>query len=666
MSSSSEQTGIPGPFLFAWVDSDETEFDPVAHRRVDEEIMNWRVEHNEGDFATLEIAIKNPRVGLLAPSRQKWAWLAFDKNWRPATPEQVTPSDESAFPSEIPSESEEVPDIVPLFFGRVVGMPENLQDEVVILHFIARPADYDAQKESVAATLRVAPYWDGIWFSPDTRYNPDNVLESRPELWHIDRVTHEVTSSNVINGEDGTLTFGTDKILYESLSVAYGDAPLRRVDVTATVSWDQKAQGQLDFSDKCVLGNPYSIETFTGKGLLANWPKTGAKLQGGWEVVDGSAVRTDGVGNAIWGFGLRNQPGAAGYGANPFGRSYIASDDFLDVICPEWAVSRVILNAEFAAHTLGIPRWRIKPRLVLGFDVTRKKGETVTFSLEADTQAIVTDPGDADVLPLSFSSSELADLVDLVEPSSSNISDPPVYQAAVGVSDRVYFSSARGTKSLEYLLTLARARLLARARCVDITFEIPFLDGIDALLSCRKNVALTDDRLPGGVAAGKIKSYSLSVDGDSGELLCQITIGCTIGQGNTVEPVEGEPTYVVVGYVDQPYQFYSGAFTMPIAGEVIYETIEGLPANDDGLNFYNLTVSDVFISMTAENSAALQRTFVPQKAAEPNDVFTILNDHPSKFRLVIKPVTGGPFQTNFAVATSMLMIPKTINLEAES
>jgi hypothetical protein len=65
-------------FNFAWVDASETTFDPSVHNREDEDVFGFTVEHSEGDFAGLEIEIRNPRVGLLAPARKVHAFLSYN------------------------------------------------------------------------------------------------------------------------------------------------------------------------------------------------------------------------------------------------------------------------------------------------------------------------------------------------------------------------------------------------------------------------------------------------------------------------------------------------------------------------------------------------------------------------------------------------------------
>ena len=75
--------------------------------------------------------------------------------------------------------------------------------------------------------------------------------------------------------------------------------------------------------------------------------------------------------------------------------------------------------------------------------------------------------------------------------------------ATIGSSRRrSYFPTARGLKSIEYLLCLARAHLILRSRAVEVTFECSFERAID--LSCRKNARVFDGRLAASKAGGEL------------------------------------------------------------------------------------------------------------------------------------------------------------------
>lgn len=647
---------MAGPFIFRWVNEGALPFDALVHANVnDENVFSIEITHSEGDFPTLELTIINPRVGLLGPDRMLWGWLSYDIAWR--------------------EDELHTPDIRPLFYGRLIGIPEDLQAEQVVLSFLARPLDYAEQKSALAYTMRDAPFWDPVWFSPDNRDDPDNVLESRTELWHIDRLTHEVTSSDLLVGEDGTEVIGEGEEFYDSLRIGFGSAPLRKVQVTASVSWGQSAKsevlGSIDL--QTVIGN--SILSYTGASLIENWPKTGESLGGGgWAVADGHAERIDSVFIPTWMYeGIFPEPELDNTSVEPppvlpQGRPSLPENSF-SVTVPYWSTAgsfSIVGGGSGATYSwprrvLVMPLVRVHPTLKIGYDVTRSRSETLTFVLEANVQPILTEPGDEEVLSLTFNSSEIMSAID---PSGSD--SIGALMPIRDLRNPSYFATDRGQESLEYLLTLARARLLARARAVEIEFEIPFNLAVDLELSCRKSLHLSDYRIPGGQCAGKIMEYTLSVDGENGRLMCGIRIGCSVGEGGTVEAVEGEPTYVELGYVDSPYQHMLGAYNMPIAGEIAYGSINGLTPNDDGLNLFGMTAADVVLGYSVAGTQEEQEAAMGLAAREVNEVFARLDTVSTTITLTLRPLTGGPFNTDYAVPTSLLSVPKTIDLSADT
>ena len=54
-------------YSFAWVDGGDAFVD-----RVDEDVFAFELSHLEGEFATLNVEIRNPRVGLLKHSRMRF------------------------------------------------------------------------------------------------------------------------------------------------------------------------------------------------------------------------------------------------------------------------------------------------------------------------------------------------------------------------------------------------------------------------------------------------------------------------------------------------------------------------------------------------------------------------------------------------------------------
>jgi hypothetical protein len=235
------------------------------------------------------------------------------------------------------------------------------------------------------------------------------------------------------------------------------------------------------------------------------------------------------------------------------------------------------------------------------------------------------------------------------------------------VRRRSYFATDRAAQSVAYLANIAAARLAASARCVDIGFEVPFTYA--ASFSLRHSGRIADPRLPGGEATGKIRSYRIFGSGESGAFGCSVTIGCTPGTGDSAAVSAGTPDYVSDGYVSS-YQTATGATTT-----VVSDPVTGLPSmtvtsfnafevDDDGLDLFDMTLANCLLEQSVSKDAdwQLDHCIFPRIG----DTNTSLTDNPTRVRLRMRPVTGGPFETSISIACSDLKLPKTIDLEAAS
>ena len=540
-------------FHFAWVDALETLFGP-QHLVEDEKVLSFSIEHSEGDFASLSIVIKNPRIGLLAPARKTWAWLAYGST--------------------------------PLFFGRLVGVPSSINQNAVTLEFIARPADYAAQKEALAATLRSLPYYDPVFLAPEAQAEPDTVLEARPELWHIDRTTLAVTTSHILVGEDGVEEFLEDEVPYDSVAVSIGQVPTRALTVTADVSWKQSARGTIN------LGSCY-FETYSGKSLIDNWPKPGDRIDGGYTFSLGYATdnyNIDGTDVANFSISWTNEQRKHPNG-DTISMSISSSIAPLRGPSIKIPLTSGSKSAEGEASVnstwLRVPLWAVTAGLAVNYEAARDRKETVSFTMRANFQPLVTLPGEEEIGTLHIGGGDVG--VPLSD-GSLPIGD---------VRNRSYFSTDRGLQSLEYLLNRARSQLMASGRAVAVSWDCSFERAKQ--LSCRKNALLHDPRLPGGQALGKIVKYSMGLDGESGKPVGHIEIACSIGYGGSVLPVAGEPTYVEPGYVEDGYQFVDEQVVPLDAGDIAYTVPVDAP-NDDGVHF-PLTYGQAILVNTTHGSA---------------------------------------------------------------
>ena len=389
-------------FQFAWVTEAEKTFLPEHHRE-DEQVFAFALEHTEGDFATLSIDLKNPRRRMLEQDGV-WAWLAKDG--------------------------------VPIFFGRLVAVPEEITAEIIRLSFLARPGDYEARIRSVAETLKVAPWWDPVWIVDERLDDPHTVLEARSALWHIDRVTHQVTISDLLRGEDGTVEFGPDDVDYASLGVTFGSPPVRRVHVDAQVSWDQIAVGDLDFTDELLAafaaaGSPAGlVSSLTGQGLEEDWPEAGTALGGGCKIGAPTLQRADGV----W-----RKPRHV----DVLVKAPEPDDGYPSVWTSGSSATRAVLSQPVTARFYV---WEFLPSFRLTYDVARQRIERVRFTLHGDVQPVFTEPGEEEEIILGLSSRKISEPIGDDPPPIGDLRGPAYIRtpAACGRSTTWWRLHGRG------------------------------------------------------------------------------------------------------------------------------------------------------------------------------------------------------------------------------
>jgi hypothetical protein len=631
-------------------------FDPALHARFDEDVLTVEITQSEGDFATLTVGLKNPGVGLLAAGRNLWCWLSWDQAWTP--------------------EGGAEPDLVPLFNGRLVGIPRLAAGELVELQFLARPDDYNAQKAALAASLQVLPYWDPVWLA--TNISADTVLETYSALWHIDRTTLALSISDIIEGEDGTITIAEDRALYENFSLAYGEPPLVATAVKGTVSWSQQGQGIIDVTPNIVrafdalgaapygtlplglqayprwlrIGGSGMIQALYGDGLENSWPKPGTNIGGGWSL----SQLTDSSGKPLCFIEEASVNNKGGW-LTPLNYNVVFSADQIanppDSTPP--SDSEIVLSQGLRRVVLSFPLQTYNIRMRVEYRADRPRTETVSAVLTADVQRVLSDTADSDRETIELTSDFVAQGVD------------PGGGVPIGdLAYKSYFQTERGTASFEYLLLAARAKMRARARSVEVTLAVDWRTALD--IGLRHSITLLDSRLPGGSATGKVKSYTLRCA--DGVMLGEFVIGCTIGNGTPSVAAIGENTYVDDPYVENGWQVMAGAQYPLIEDELAYETLDAFVVADDGINLSHFTADEAVNYVTVENAldtqleelAKYQGAFSTTSGGDP---LTKAREMTTTVALDLRPVQGSEFHTNFFPALTQLSLPKTIDLAAE-
>jgi predicted nucleic acid binding AN1-type Zn finger protein len=603
-------------FYFAWVDEGDV-FDAVTHAREDAKIFSIELSQDEGEFAKLAIQLENPRVGLLAAGRNLWCILSRQKG----------------------------DDVEHMFTGRLIGIPSRVDGEVVELTFVARPADFLTQRDAVSDALKELPWYDEVWLDSG-HDDPNTVLETRCARWNIDRLSLEVSTTNIVDGEAGTIELTASQHFYDDFDVSYSEDPKKSVEIKATATWDEEGEGDVDITRPIVeafqatgsQGSYPIVTSLTGDGLLSSWPKGEANIGGGWAV--GKEATIEDV-----------------TGKNPtlFVKEFASYEDDIVLTTVEDQVNG-LSSVPYDNYRFSAKLGRYKIYFPVHYTAKRARTETIAATVTADIQNLVVDPDADDTEKIEVSTSRLTEALDADD--------------AMPIGDKrnkSYFKLSRGEKSFQNLLLWARAKLLSSARCIEIKVTT-WWDTVSQI-TCQHNVLVYDDRLPNGQALGKVKSYTFRFSADDGEQVAEITLGCTIGHGTALAAAAaGDPIYVADGYVSDGYVKRTGAAVELLESELQYESFDGFEiSDDDGVDLFNMTAKRCIESITVEGGNTAQRAAIQnstKNAVAKPDPGKALQDLPTTVTLVMKPVDADGFKVDFTPDVSDLVIPKTIDLEA--
>lgn len=642
---------VSSPFYFAWCDAAEGNNFTPFHHRMDEYIFDFSLSQREGDFALLTITIVNPFVGLLSAGRQQWAWFGYDAGSGP----------------------------LPLFFGQLLTQPDDMRAKLIQITFRAKPVNFEATKAALAAALRTLPEYDPLMLSEEARSDPDAVLQARTALWHVDRVTGAVSISDKIDGEDGVLNYTPDEIFHGSLRQRRGEQPPRKAIVEAAINFTQAGTGLIDLSQRLIdefdaIGpSPVAgtIMSYSAEGLIRDWPVPGDEIGAGWKFADTNVEEGNG--------------------------RFVPYETVAANSLEAWLGTTFLSNTTTtsattkAAYIPGI----FRPTIVVAYDVERAYTEILRFEMDADLQAVTSD--DAEPIRLSFSSNDVAELIDV----DGN--------APIGDRRRSsYLLTDRGNLTARYIALRARASLLDAARAISTDIGVAFSEIF--FVTCRMNVSANADRLPGGNAVGKVIGYEASGSGDTGAFGTTITIGSCIGEGNSVVAEAGEATYIDEDYIDEGYFVYANVIDLLPPGDVTLSDYSETVVDDDGLNLFSMTEETCVLGITIVNHAVEQRQAIQSAGGSLGDFTTGSTEritNPTEFSgwsgqsflvnsdiwggsygevagffpdtsaaaaplvdrfttitLEMLPLTNGPFETEFNVTVSDLMVPRQVNLEA--
>jgi hypothetical protein len=673
-------------WFLAWVDETETSF-TESHQVMAEDVYSIQIDHAEGSTAILTLVLKNPRIGLLNAGRKLWVWLS----WSDGT------------------------NTYPVFFGRLVGIPENIFGELVSLIFIAKPLDFDQQKFDIAQTLKELPWFDPVFVDSRLWDDPDAIVETRSIRWNCTRgedgASLAVSPSDILEGEDGIEVFIADQeVPNDSISLTITAPPLQQISVKASVTWDQTGLTDVELP----IQLPSQINGFN-ESIYSDWPKPGAGLGGGWAAGKSTSAfdlfSAHNAHTATFQFNFQNKEKTHAVGdtmsvshsktfpIGPIGYSQKLTEHAqAGLIWPGGGYGTITTNwhtvfdgegdnddpdinipYHYDNSTTNVVFWRIAPSLSITAEGgVIKRNESILYTMVADIQAVLSLPDPAPTKPSNPVETPGADVGKPIVGEAGTIAEaaPPIGDTSLAS----YFPTTRGLQSLENRLLWGRAQLRQGARVAQASWDCTFERALS--LSCRKSARLVWDNMPGGQVEGKITSYQIFHNVNTGQRRGKLTIGATIGHNGTTTAVINTANDYIIDYITDQFvsssdvivsesslsdfgysvpvaETYTGAFPLRYEDVVLGVTVNGsiqgqLDAlSGNGPRYYTSTALSI-----EQQEASI--------AAAEQAIQDWLQTVATSVHIELVPISGNGFETQYAIDVTPLKLPRTVDFEAAS
>ena len=434
-------------FFFKWINP-EAELDLKAIAETDLEILDLSLSHREGEIALCQLTI--PLNAHLKPHH--YAVLVIEMDTERTL----------------------------LFKGKLMDMPVQINDWQQRIELFAHPMDAKEQLENLRDQVQQSEDWDDLFVEPTQRQDPIETLEAIPFLLCWDRVTHQVSLSNLFHGKKSR-RFDGSQILQDSLCVKITGLPKPYVNVSVVAEWIQDAQGELNvfpLIERKFHG--HKINTLTANGLIANWPRSGQLLgRSGYSVVESRLIPT-----------------------------FPTDTGVLNLYPP---VTEKITFSEENNSDVQLKRSWFSGKLKLGWTYRQRRREIVTFKLNHQSRLL--QRADSKKLEIVL---RLADISQEL-PSASAAS---------------FFETERGKKAVIHAIKIARCHLAASARGIEVVFKVPLEHALFVTLD--ESIEIHHPAFPTGCATGKLIGYKLAASFAS--VWAQLKVAISTGLGETELP----------------------------------------------------------------------------------------------------------------------------------
>ena len=527
---------------FAWIPSWTTPFDPVAHARQDLDVLSLEITEEEGAAPGFTIEVANPGIGGIIGVGSRYAVIS-----------------EQAAGDAVP---------VLLARGKVAAAPSELTGPVITLEFTGVQPDAINSLRAYADTLRTNDaFYDDLFVSQTETFQPETALNGRPVSFYWDRKTLVISTSSIVTGSR-TVDLGGQAL--EGLQIRLTEPPVRHAKMRVSVSWDQRAAGTTDIKGQIAraLGNGITFGTYTWQDVTGWWPTVGSSIgdSNGWTItkskltqvgqyispeIDGGSYHAadDGATNPT-----RIKLRALTFRVDALSASYqysqprqesielLAEIGIQDVLGDDRIETLSDIDLQDPTIDPTLNNWRQRTAYAVG-NIVSYNGRAWRCEIAHTSEtffaiyALIEVPGGGSSLQAQWKQIN----------SNSALGDPR--RAA-------YFATDRGRRSVEHAIEILRCFLLKRARCLELTFDVPWAAGRD--LTVDDSVRVEWSQIPGGEATGKVTRISLRADG-RGNRLASITAGISVGTGNPSDP----PEYATSDYFDASEQYSTGDYDVP-------------------------------------------------------------------------------------------------------
>jgi hypothetical protein len=626
-------------FFFAWVLEGEI-FDPSQHLRQDEALFSLHLQQQEGKAATARVLVKNELQQLEAFQKKRYAIVS------------IRLDDGS---------------VHCLFKGKLTLFATEDASACVWLTLTAEAADLTIQLEKQVSHLEQTPFWDPLFVDPDAPKDPQEWMKVQPIVFVVDRITGNASTSSLFQGRQ-RVDLG-NQFFHDSLSIKPHGTLSTSLEMTLEAQWVQRVRGYLNLGKKIANLFPEKIiNTFTGKKFEKAWPKPGRTLgkSGYWVAVS----HLEEI--------FPPQTGRINLYPNKSKRfrTYQAQRQIRTQISTQVEPQRTGQRTE--SHFL--KRFWFKARLILGWDYQQKRVEKLTFTLTQRLHPFFQHMASATPQTVRMRLQEISPAVSFPfwKPSHGYEKDELIqhdgwtYQrtlsgrslhtfdedltqgrwevkkplpTALGFPGRAsFFLTDRGYQAFEHALERAKTYLAYQARCLEISFSGTWKQL--HFLTLDHTVFLEDPRLPGGKLQGKVVTYHMVAEGETGTQYIEVTLAVNAGAGETAEPVEAlekAPKDVLAyspGYSESGYSVASPQQLQRSPTGVVYERYDQQTPADPFSTLAYQNASFFIQHLQLQHPAQEQEDFLNTLEAMGQVDGTSLKEKPTQLQLKFASLKG--------------------------